>query len=77
MSNFTISVEVMAGTSVGDAVQEAKDMCIKLDVAYVMFRFNGVEFSVGKKAEPILAEQKLYDALEKGTNHKFVIMNGN
>ena len=33
MSNFTISVEVMAGTSVGDAVQEAKDMCIKLDVA--------------------------------------------
>lgn len=79
MSNFVISVEVLAGTSIEEAVQEAKDLCIRLGVAYVMFRFNGIEFSVGANADPSLADQKLGEVklLKNKQNHKFVVMNGN
>lgn len=82
MSNLTISVEVLAGTSIEDAVQEAKDLCIKLDVAYVTFWFNDVKFSVGKNADTSPAGQKfvkmkLLKKKQTNTDRKFVIMNDN
>lgn len=47
MSNMTINVEFLAGTNVRDAVTEAKQKAEELGVAYVVFNFNGVRFSIG------------------------------
>lgn len=51
MSNITIDVEFLAGTSINKAISEAKQKAIQWDVAYVCFNFNGVSMSVGKNAD--------------------------
>lgn len=50
MSNITINVEFLAGTEVGDAIEEAKRNAEEWDVAYVCFKFNGTRFSIGRYA---------------------------
>jgi len=48
MSRFVIKIdEVLAGTSIEEAIKEAKEKAIQWDVAYVMFNFNGVTVLVG------------------------------
>ena len=56
-SQITISVDFLAGTRLCDALNEAKSLAIKLDVAYVTFCFNGVKFSIGQNADLYEAEQ--------------------
>lgn len=51
MSNMYIRVEFGAGTTLENAVQEAKYKAEKWDVALVEFNFNGVEFSIGRNAD--------------------------
>ena len=51
MSNFILNVEVLAGTGIESAIEEAKHKCNLLDLAYVSFKFNGVSVSVGKEAD--------------------------
>ena len=46
MSNMSVQVEFLAGTSFEDAVKEAKEKAILWDLAYVMFDFNGIHVSV-------------------------------
>jgi len=41
-SNMCVDVEFLAGTSIGDAISEAKYKCFLWGVAYVKFNFNGV-----------------------------------
>lgn len=50
MSNICINVEMLAGTEVSDAIKDAKALAEKLDVAYVSFSFNKINFSIGKNA---------------------------
>jgi len=50
-SNMTINVEFLAGTSLEDALQEAKQKAGDMDVVYVCFRFNGSNFSIGRNAD--------------------------
>ncbi len=51
MSDITIDVEFLAGTSINQAISEAKQKAIQWDVAYVCFSFNGVSMSVGQNAD--------------------------
>lgn len=51
MSNIVLKAEFLAGTNVKDAVREAKEMAIKLDVAFIRFDFNGVRFSISQRAD--------------------------
>lgn len=51
MSNMSVQVEFLAGTSFEDAVKEAKDKAILWDMAYVVFDFNGVHVSVRPTAK--------------------------
>lgn len=51
MSNMSIHVEFLAGTTLENAVQEAKCKAEKWDVALVEFNFNGIEFSIGRNAD--------------------------
>lgn len=46
-----ISVEFMEGTDIRAAVSQAKDAAARLGVSYVCFKFNGVEFSIGRSAD--------------------------
>ena len=59
-SSMTIDVEFLAGTSIEDATEEAKTKAIQLDLAYVRFKFNGVEVSIGKNAniEDVLSQYR-------------------
>ena len=51
MSNFSINVEVLAGTSIEQAIVEAKDLAQRMNLAFVKFNFNGVHMSVSRSAD--------------------------
>ena len=44
-SNITLSVEFLAGTSIEDALAEARTKAVEWNVAYIKFNFNGVNVS--------------------------------
>lgn len=75
MPNICIKVEFLCGTSIGEAVEEAKQLAIKLDIAYVKFEFNGVSMSIGQRANVIKGVDKFHKALMT-KEYKFVIENG-
>jgi len=71
MSNLSINVEVALGTSIEQAITEAKDLAQRMDLAFVKFNFNGVRMSVSRKADVSeLAEEYGY-AL--GWDNKYVV----
>ncbi len=49
-SDITMHVEMLPGTSIENAVEQAKELAIKLNIAYIDFSFNGVNISVGRNA---------------------------
>ncbi len=51
MSNATINIEFLAGTTIHDAVTEAKEKAGRLDLAFACFDFNGVSMSIGRNAD--------------------------
>jgi hypothetical protein len=51
MSNLSINVEVLAGTSIEKAIVEAKDLAQRMELAFVKFNFNGVHMSVSRSAD--------------------------
>lgn len=67
-SNICIKVEFLAGTSIGDAITEAKEKAIAWDVTYVTFDFNGVAFSVSRRADVELLTKKYLD-FDKDVKH--------
>lgn len=50
-SNMTINIDFLAGTQIHEAVAEAKLKAALFDVAYVQFKFNGKEFSIGRNVD--------------------------
>ena len=60
-SNMTLNVEFLAGTTLYDAVEESIGKCYHLNLAYVCFEFNGVDFSTGRNAN-------IFDVLEDYKN---------
>ncbi len=65
MNNITINVEFLAGTSIKEAVTEAKSMAIKLDIAYVEFNFNGRSLSIGRRCDIQEAVEGYQDSKNK------------
>ncbi|QGH72559.1 MAG: hypothetical protein [Myoviridae sp. ctThM1] len=57
-SNMCLKVELLAGTSLEDALKEAKDKAVLFNLAYVEFDFNGIGFSVRQNGD-------IEEALEK------------
>lgn len=72
MSCFTLTLKPLAGTDISEAVKEAKDKCIQLNLAYVYFSFNGVSVSVGKMADPSKALQQYLEACDNGVTYIIV-----
>lgn len=73
MSNMTITVDLLAGTEIKRAVEEAKALALKLDVAFVKFPFNGVSMSISSKADAMECEELFHEALGKAKGLRFVI----
>ncbi len=62
-SNMCLSVEFLAGTSLEDCLEEARNKAIKFELAYVYFDFNGVSFSVRANGN-IQEAMKKYDQMQ-------------
>lgn len=71
MSNFSIEVEVLAGTSIEEAITEAKDLAQRMNLAFVKFNFNGVGVSVSQVAHVEWLLQKYLKALSGEDIYKF------
>jgi hypothetical protein len=50
MNKMELRVSFPVGTSMVEAVEESKNKAIMLDVAYVVFDFNGITISISKDA---------------------------
>ena len=50
MSVMILTVDFLPGTSLKDAVAEAKQKALTFDVAYVKFEYNGATFEIGRNA---------------------------
>lgn len=74
MSNILLNVEFLAGTDVREAITEAKQFAIKMDIAYVCFSFNGVNCNIGQKADIDWTIEAVMNAMSKD-KMKFVISN--
>ena len=51
MYKLCLNVEILAGTSLEDALREAKSLAKRLSLAYVCFSFNGIKISVSPNAD--------------------------
>lgn len=71
-SNICISVEFLAGTSIEQAILEAKDKTTSWQVAYIQFNFNGVKMSIRENTSVIEAVNKFHEQLQSKKEHKFV-----
>lgn len=74
MSNISIEVEFLAGTSFHVACTEARNKAIEWDVAYIKFDFNGVRVSVGQKATIDDEALKTFHERLNG-EHKYLVLN--
>ena len=72
-SNACIKLEFLAGTTVIEAVLEAKRIVAKLEVAYAVFKFNDVRFSVSVHADPEKMEKQYLDIDHSAKAYKYVI----
>ena len=61
MSDIKLKVEFLAGTSFKQSLVEAKDLAVKLNVAYVTYNFNGIDVSIGQNASLNMALQDFED----------------
>ena len=69
-SAFSLTLTVMAGTEIREACIQARELAINLNLAYVVFDFNGVSINVQHNT-------KLFDIQKKWDNvgdSKFIIM---
>ena len=61
MSNIIVSIDFMSGTTVKEAVTEAKEKCLEWDVSFVKFTFNNVEFYISRNAVVYEIVEKFFD----------------
>jgi hypothetical protein len=51
VSKMIVSVSFLVGTNLLEAIEEAKYKCILWDLAYVEFKFNGVDVSISQNCD--------------------------
>jgi len=60
MSNLMVHVDILAGTTLEEAMQEAKVFCKQLGVAYVTFNFNSLNCRISDEADIEALMQKYH-----------------
>ena len=72
MSKMIVQVRFPAGSNIMDCLVDAQEKAAMWNVAYVEFRFNGIEVSVSSSAEIDWAAKGYWDeCMEHGD--KFVV----
>ena len=71
-SNMSVAVKFLAGTSIEQAIEEAKIKASDWSVAYITFDFNGVKMNIRPDTSIIEAVDKFHEELQSGKDHKFV-----
>ncbi len=66
-SKICINVEFLAGTNIEDAIAEAKELALELNVAYIHFNFNVKKLSISGHANVERALRRYRE------NSKFVV----
>ena len=72
MLNIALEIKLISDTELGQILKDAKELAIKLDVAAIMFNFNGYTFAISQKTDlgKILAEfTQSYLEKEAQTKH--------
>jgi hypothetical protein len=59
MNKMELHVSFPNGTSLVQAVEESKNKAIMLDLAYVVFDFNGITISISQEANTTYIEKQL------------------
>lgn len=70
-SNMSVKVEFLAGTTIEQCLDEAKEKAIVWNVAYVTFDFNGVKVSCQKKFSTKYWPVKVMEAMS--SEFKYVV----
>ena len=70
---MTINVEFLAGTDIKVAIAEAKEKACMWDVAYISFKFNGVDVNVQQSTDVDSLVAKFHKALESTSEHNYII----
>lgn len=73
MSNLSTTVEILAGTSIEQAIIEAKGLAQRMDLAFVKFNFNGVQVSVSQNADVYNLAQDYRYELDDAKEHRSVV----
>lgn len=63
-SNMTLKFDLIPGTTVEQAIDEAATKAWALDLAYVVFDFNGIRVSVRAKTETKWGVEQVERALK-------------
>lgn len=71
MSNMIVKVELLPGTSIKEAISEAKNKAIMWNVAYVKFDFNGIAVSVRQNTDVDVGVDKWHHAYKN--QERFII----
>ena len=72
MSNISLNVEFMAGTSIEEAIKEASLLAIRLHIAFVIFSFNGVRCSISRKPNIDKLVKDFHLAIRTDSDFKFI-----
>lgn len=74
MSNMVMNVEFLAGTDILTACLEARTKARQLDLAYVVFKFNGVQIHIHQRTNvEDIAEKYMNQDFKGKNNNKFLI----
>lgn len=68
MLNLVIHVSPNLGAAYVEAVKDAKTLCVRLDIAFVDFTFNGVHTLVSKDTNVEKAADRYLSHTTKGLN---------
>ena len=63
MSVLKLEVKPLAGSTIKQCIKDSHELCIKLNLAYVEFDFNGTKVSVGRNCN---LEESLKEWESKG-----------
>ena len=66
-------MEVLAGTSIEEAITEAKDLAQRMNLAFVKFNFNGVRMLISRGADVPALAWRYAKALTREEQNRYVI----
>ena len=68
-SNMILEVSFLAGTSIQEAIDEARYFALKHNLAYVKFNFNGISMSIQPNCSVRATAEAFLKAMKNGDTY--------